>query len=66
MEARAVRLTLTPGTPRPREGLCPICLLPSLLEVDLHTLGGSGVQRMATVVACTTGDCPTENCPPTS
>ncbi|MDG9703814.1 hypothetical protein [Streptomyces sp. DH37] len=58
MAGRAVRLTLTPGAPRRREELCPCCLLPSLLEVDLHVLSAAGVQRVATVIACTTGGCP--------
>lgn len=48
---------VTPGEPRPLDGLCPRCLLPSLVEVDLVTMTEIGVRVVETWIGCTEEDC---------
>lgn len=55
---RALVVRLTPGDPRPVDGLCPGCLLPALVEIDLCAVGPGGVTRVAVVRGCA------EGCPP--
>lgn len=48
---------VTPGTPRPVEGLCPGCHLPSLMTVDLFAMNDGGVSPMGSWTGCVEEDC---------
>lgn len=50
--AGAVVIHIAPGTPT--VGLwCPRCLLPSGVEIPVHTLAASGVGQLAVIRRCT-------------
>lgn len=48
---------VTPGEPRAIEGLCPHCLLPSLVEVDLAAMTEMGVTVLGTWTGCADETC---------
>jgi hypothetical protein len=50
-------VSLTPGEPRQVDGLCPRCLLPSLVEVDLCAVTGAGVTVLGVWTGCSEEDC---------
>jgi hypothetical protein len=51
-----VQIRLDAGTPRQLDELCPVCLRPSLIEVDLLVLGETGVQTVARARSCADAD----------
>lgn len=57
MDGRMLRLVLqlVPSTPRPIDGLCPSCFLPSLFEVDVLSLTLAGVTPFGVTRWCS--DC---------
>jgi hypothetical protein len=50
-------LTVTPGTPRPVDGLCPRCVLPSLVAVSLFSMCEHGPAYVGEWTGCVTEDC---------
>lgn len=45
-------VTLHPSTPRPVDGLCPTCWLPTLVTVDLMTFTPHGVTTVGAWTGC--------------
>jgi hypothetical protein len=59
MPPREVNLhvQVTPGDPRPVDGLCPRCLLPSLVTLDLCSVTEAGVSKVGSWTGCAEEDC---------
>lgn len=52
-----VAAPLVPGQPRAVDGLCPCCLLPSLVQVDLCAVTVAGVTVLGTWTGCAEENC---------
>ncbi len=57
MSAPEVSVPLVPGDPYPVDGLCPRCLLPSLVHVELYALADSGVTPVGSWSGCAEDNC---------